>query len=342
MLILILLMIITTTIILYNVKMILIILMTIAIMIMIVVLIIRRRRRRRRGGRKGNEDGDDIMMRNPGQTQVRRQRDQMVACVLVGLELGEQSGFIRISSGLHSYVIILAMCLTGCFCLSGSSNWAFVLFFLKPYGLVCRSFDVLRRRSSSSYRERPRDRGRRSRFSAHLERAAVPQAQLPAALDLLGQPWVEPQLARPEAHPCGGERKGAFLRQLPDRAHGVLDWGGSPRAPLDASDVQLRASGDLVAYVKCSVTTRRNKGRKICSKLWRTHSRTVGALAGELCRAQPPPQFPLLPSPGTSAKRERGARGLGTSAPYLLAHLTWIEEERLGTRQAQYCADACN
>ena len=77
----------------------------------------------------------------------------------------------------------------------------------------------------------------------------------------------------------------------------------------------------------------------------------------------PLPQALLLPSPGTGAKREREARGLGTSAsdggwweeekafpplpafprarhplpfPYLLAHLAWIEEERLGTRQPQW------
>ena len=170
---------------------------------------------------------------------------------LVGPVLGKQSVFIRMSFGLR---LDTCMCPARRFIFYRS-----VFFLLYPYYLVRRRFNILRRRSSSSNRERPRGRGRRSRFSAHLERAAVPQAQLPAALDLLGQPRVEPQLVRPEAHPCGGERKGAFLRQLPDRAHGALDWGGSPRAPLHPSNGSLRASGDLVAYVKCSVTTRRNK-----------------------------------------------------------------------------------
>ena len=167
----------------------------------------------------------------------------------------------RGSIGLHSHVtrasVRFYLHVSGC--LSGSSNSAFVLFFLKPYDLVCRRFNVLQRRPPSAYREPSRDRGRRSCFSAHLERAAVPQAHRPAALDLLGQPRVEPQLARPEAHPCGGERKGALLRQLPDRAHGVLDWGSSPpRAPLDPSNGSLRAWGDLVAYVN-SVSARGNK-----------------------------------------------------------------------------------
>ena len=73
----------------------------------------------------------------------------------------------------------------------------------------------------------------------------------------------------------------------------------------------------------------------------------------------PLPQALLLPSPGTGASEGQGdwararARGLmGRESfpspsrvsrarhplpfPYLLAHLAWIEEERLGTRQPQW------